>query len=484
MLKRFWPRSLMGQMLLALALALLLAQAFGAVLLYRAQAERREATLVHAVAMRLFTATRESPDPRPDQGTGPRDEFHGHHGPPPLPDLFGGPRTFRVEHSATSPLRAGEPRMAHLEEELRELLAEQNIPMAAVVITKRQVSDDPGTLRRLARRAMLLRQPPDSVANKLLVTGIQREAGGEWLVVRAVMPPYERGLLATLVGQTLLIYGVLVGAMAFILRRITEPLRALTRRLERFADTRDADGQMEPEGPDDVRRLIVAHNAMEARIAGLLDEKDVMLGAIGHDLKTPLSALRVRIESVEDEGERARMAATIEDIVRSLDDILSLARVGRPSDPMESTELSALVASVVEEFEDMGEAVELHETVRLVMPLRTTWLRRALRNLVSNALRYGKTARVSQAREQGWAVVRIDDDGPGIAEGDIARMQEPFTRGEPSRNSVTGGAGLGLTLARAIAEQHGGTLTLLNRRDAGGGVLGLTATLKLPLRQA
>jgi signal transduction histidine kinase len=298
------------------------------------------------------------------------------------------------------------------------------------------------------------------------------------------MPPYERGLLATLVGQTLLIYGVLVGAMAFILRRITEPLRALTRRLERFADTRDADGQMEPEGPDDVRRLIVAHNAMEARIAGLLDEKDVMLGAIGHDLKTPLSALRVRIESVEDEGERARMAATIEDIVRSLDDILSLARVGRPSDPMESTELSALVASVVEEFEDMGEAVELHETVRLVMPLRTTWLRRALRNLVSNALRYGKTARVSQAREQGWAVVRIDDDGPGIAEGDIARMQEPFTRGEPSRNSVTGGAGLGLTLARAIAEQHGGTLTLLNRRDAGGGVLGLTATLKLPLRQA
>ena len=209
MLKRFWPRSLMGQMLLALALALLLAQAFGAVLLYRAQAERREATLVHAVAMRLFTATREFPDQRPDQRPGPRPEqregFHGHHGPPPLPELFGGPRTFRVEHSATSPLRAGEPRMAHLEEELRELLAEQNIAMAAVVITKRQVSDDPGTLRRLARRAMLLRQPPDNVASKLLVTGIQREAGGEWLVVRAVMPPYERGLLATLVGQTLLI---------------------------------------------------------------------------------------------------------------------------------------------------------------------------------------------------------------------------------------------------------------------------------------
>ena len=112
---------------------------------------------------------------------------------------------------------------------------------------------------------------------------------------------------------------------------------------------------------------------------------------------------------------------------------------------------------------------------------RAIWLRRALRNLIDNALRYGKVARVSLARDHGAAVIRIEDDGPGIAEGEIGRMLEPFARGEPSRNSETGGAGLGLTLARAIAEQHGGALTLANRHDGGGLVAGLTVKLSLPL---
>jgi signal transduction histidine kinase len=115
------------------------------------------------------------------------------------------------------------------------------------------------------------------------------------------------------------------------------------------------------------------------------------------------------------------------------------------------------------------------------MPLRATWLRRALRNLIGNALRYGERARVSLAREGGEAVVRIEDDGPGIAEGEIAAMMEPFARGEGSRNRETGGSGLGLTLARAIAEQHGGTVTLRNRLAAGGKVEGLVAELRMPL---
>jgi signal transduction histidine kinase len=175
------------------------------------------------------------------------------------------------------------------------------------------------------------------------------------------------------------------------------------------------------------------------------------------------------------------MAATIEDIVRSLDDILSLARVGRSTDPKEPTELSALVASIVEEYEDMGEDVILGDTQRIVMSLRATWLRRAVRNLIGNALRYGKQARVSLVRQGQRAVIRIDDDGPGIPPDKIATMLEPFKRGEPSRNSETGGAGLGLTLARAIAEQHGGSLTIANRHGDGGNVEGLTATLRLPL---
>ncbi|MBW8785391.1 MAG: two-component sensor histidine kinase [Novosphingobium sp.] len=470
-MNRLWPRSLLGQILLALALALLLAQTINAVLLYRSQAERRETMLVHAAAFRLYGAELRN---RPAEADGPA----AFGAATPFGDYV---RARRIEVAAASPLRNGERRLADAEGELRQVLSEQGVAVSQAIVFRRAVGDDEVMRDRVARRAARLGRRAGPAPEHLLVAAIERQAGGPWEIARVPEPAGERGLLSNLLTQTMFIYAVLVGAMALILRRITRPLAALTTRVERFAETRDAEGQLAPEGPEDIRRLIVAHNAMEARITALLDEKDVMLGAIGHDLKTPLTALRVRIESVEDEDERARMAATIEDIVRTLDDILSLARVGRPSDPREPTELSALVASVVEEYEDMGDPVTLGETTRLVLPMRATWLRRALRNLIGNALRYGRAARVSLAREGRCAVVRIDDDGPGIAPGEIARMLEPFTRGEPSRNTETGGAGLGLTLARAIAEQHGGTLHLANRTRADGTVAGLTAEIRLPL---
>lgn len=464
---RLWPRSLQGQLMLAIALALLLAQGISASLLYRAQAERREAALVHTAALRLFAAGREAglfgaPDHHPG-------------------DVAGGGRQLKVNQQAASPLRIADRRSPHAEAELREILEDQGADLGDVIVTQRPAGEDPALLGKWERRAHVLGNhgapPPDHV----MLAAIEVRPAAGWLLVRIPVPAGERMLLATLLGQTLLLYALLVGAIALIVGRITRPLAALTRRLERFAQTRDVDGQIVPEGPDDVRRLMIAHNAMEARIAALLDEKDVMLGAIGHDLKTPLAALRVRIECVEDDTERAKMAATIEDITRSLDDILSLARVGRPSDPLEPAELCALVGHVADEFEDMGEPVSFVPCERVVLPLRVTWLRRAVRNLVSNALRYGGTAQIAVRRDPGQVRIEIMDNGPGIPEADIARMLEPFTRGDPSRNSATGGAGLGLTLARAIAEQHGGTLTLTNRRTGAGKVTGLTATLTLPL---
>jgi signal transduction histidine kinase len=308
-----------------------------------------------------------------------------------------------------------------------------------------------------------------------------RTGDGQWLVARAFEPPGEAMVVLSLLAQTLFIYAFLVGAIFLIVRRITRPLATLTERIERFAETGDSRTQIAPQGPEDVRRLIVAHNAMENRIASLLDEKDVMLGAIGHDLKTPLAALRVRIESVEDERERTRMAATIADITQTLDDILSLARAGRVRQASELTELSALLASVAEEYEDLDQPVALVATERIALPLRATWLRRAIRNLIDNALRYGGAARLTLARVGNEAVLTVEDDGPGIPEADMARMLEPFTRGEPSRNSGTGGSGLGLALARAIVEQHGGQLELANRRSATGEITGLAARMRLPV---
>ncbi len=460
---RLWPRSLQGQLLVAIALALLLAQGISAVLLYRSQAERRDAALIHTAAMRLFGEIR-------DAGLRPLHPGHEAERDRPLP----------VDSPDRSPLQPGERRNVGAERELREIITSQGLQLGDVVVVNRPLSDDPRLQRRLQRRAQVLGKP-ERMTRQVLVAGIELPQAKRWLVVRIPAPGPERGVLLTLIGQTLLLYALMVGAIALIVGRITRPLAALTGRVERFAERRDTAGQLAAQGPQDVRRLILAHNAMENSIAALLNEKDVMLGAIGHDLKTPLAALRVRIESVEDETERAKMAATIEDITRSLDDILSLARVGRPTDPLELTELNALVGQVAEEFEDMGEPVSFAPAERTVVLLRETWLRRAVRNLVVNAVRYGKAARIAIVRDGAQVLIQIDDDGPGIAADQIEPMMQPFTRGEPSRNSATGGAGLGLTLARAIAEQHGGTLALSNRLDAAGQVAGLTATIALPL---
>lgn len=442
-------------MLFAIAIALFIAQGLSAALVYRSQVERREGALVNAAAFRLADAVQ-----RPE---GSRPGF-GRHG-----------ERLRVERLEITPQRPGETRDSHAETVLGEILTREGVAFTHAVVVERTVATDDPAKRWIAahrgRMPMRMRERP----HDLLVAGI-RQPDGTWLHARVLVPSGERRLLTTMLLQALFTYALLVGAIALVLRRITRPLAALTGRMERFAGTRDGGPPLAAEGPDDVRRLIAAHNALETRIATLLDEKDVMLGAIGHDLKTPLAALRVRIESVEDDAERGKMAATIEDINRSLDDILSLARVGRPSDPLEQTELGALAAAVVEEYEDQDKPVTISDGPRIVLPARATWLRRLLRNLIDNALRYGTRARVSLVREGQFAVLRIEDDGPGIPEAEIARMLEPFTRMEASRNSATGGAGLGLTLARAIAEQHGGALSLANR--PGGG---LVASVSLPM---
>lgn len=461
----FLPKSLLGQVLLAVMAALLVGQAASAVLLVRAAENRRDGAMLNAAALQLVRQQAPRPEwreRRERRRFGDRSAF--------MPRL---PRPLRVEWTQAPTLLPGEERNRARERELSELLNAQGVAVADVFVVERAVGTDPfiASRPRLANR-MRQENAGDRV---LLVAALLREGAAQWAVARVPEPPVQRDVYRTILTQTLVLLAVLVGALWLLLRRITRPLGALTTRTEAFARTRQVGEPLVPRGPEDIQRLISAYNAMEARIGGLLDEKDVMLGAIGHDLKTPLAALRVRIESVEDEAQRARMAATIEDITRTLDDILSLARVGRPDDSSERTDLAALTAAVVEEFEDMGDPVHLGPTSRLVRPVRVTWLRRALRNLIANAVRYGGVARVTLIEEGGAAILRVDDDGPGIPEGRIADMLEPFARGEASRNRETGGAGLGLALARAIAEQHGGALVLANR--PGGG---LRAELRLP----
>jgi len=477
---RFIPKSLLGQSLLAIAVTLLIGQAISGVLLYRAAQDRRDVGTLNAAAFHLLrTANRDFESPRevrralrraePERGLdlASRGETRRRGLPPRLSGTL----------SETSPLIAGETRDTQAENRLREILARQGLDPQDLVVTIRPIAQDP-MLTRLAQerprlRARLARR---ATGREILVAGLKVAGEDRWIVARSLRPPLEAGALWLIAIQTVLLFLVLLGATFLVLRRITRPLARLTQRVEDFARTQAPHDPLPAEGPEDVSRLIVAHNTLENRIAALLDEKDVMLGAIGHDLKTPLAALRVRIESVPDEAQRARMAEVIEDLRRTLDDILSLARIGRAKDPPEATQLAALVDSVVEEFEDMGRPVVVEEAQRVVAPIQVTWLRRALRNLIENALRYGGSASVSVAREGDSAVIAVEDDGPGIAPQDLAAMLEPFRRGEASRNRGTGGAGLGLTITRAIVREHRGDLVLTNRPEGG-----LRAEMRLPL---
>lgn len=476
-MKRFFPRSLLGQVILAVALTLFVMQGINGILAWRIEKDRQDTAVVNTLGFRFVAASRIADMSESERTVviDPRGTAR-----PRRDGRFAGEGRARrafanaaFERSDTFPSLASDKRMADLEARLADTLRSNGRSFSDIRLVERALADDPVAVRFFQRRAMR-RAMPEGVPQTIAVAGI--ETPGGWEIVRAAKPPSRpfTGPLIYLVraaGLTLILSLVLW----FVLQRITRPLAELTRRTERFSSDPGNYEPIDPSGPDDVRKLITAHNEMEARIGAMLDEKDVMLGAIGHDLKTPLAALRVRTESVPDDIHRARMAETIEEITHTLDDILALARVGRAHGELERTDIAALAASVVDEFEDLGELVQIAELEKAAAPARVNWLKRGLRNLVTNALRYAGEAHVSVIRDAGSIVLRVDDRGPGIPDDRIAEMLEPFARGEASRNRATGGAGLGLTLARAVAEQHGGTLILANRTEGG-----LRAEIRLP----
>ncbi len=442
---RLWPKSLAGQLLVSLAIALLIAQLINAAMIYRAQQQASENLIASSAAVRLIGAwDRIEAGRELTRGGGRR----------------GGGRWMRRAQfalSADSPVTADMQRMPDVEEKLAGYLAANGVD-ANEVATVYLDDPMPRINRRPLRRAEIEERGNEPQGS--ILVAVQRP-GGEWLSARYPAPRRPGNLTRFLAMQTLVLYLVLMIPVALIIRRASKPMRTLRGGVEAFRDTQQP-MQVAPEGPSDISQLTRAFNDMSARISAMINEKDVMLGAIGHDLKTPLAALRVRLENVEDDAQRAQMIAGVEDLNRTLDDILALARVGHPIGAPEPTNLTALIETVTEEFADLGKDVHFTDSPRVVMPLHVTWMRRAIRNLVSNAVRYGESAAISLHDTGGNVIIRIDDKGPGIPEAEITAMFEPFARLESSRNQATGGSGLGLTLARAIAEQHGAQLHLTN----------------------
>jgi signal transduction histidine kinase len=466
-LKRLWPSSLAGRLLLTIALALLVGQILNAALMVRAQRDQALDRVAAEAAVRLIAAT-----DRLEQGRPLRERMIGRMRRAP------GLRLRRTELTAANPVRPEMHAMPQLEERLGAILPSYGVTYRQIDAAATHAPPRPRP-QRMARLAAEIGDQTDNRARQLALIAIERP-DGQWLSVRVPVAEPSTRVGLTIIVQTVVLYLVMLVPLVWLTRRIARSMGALRDGVAQFEQTQQAQ-PIDPSGPSDLADLTRSFNAMTARISAMLNEKDVMLGAIGHDLKTPLAALRVRVESVPDDRQRGRMVASIDDITRTLDDILSLARIGRTGERPEPVNLGALVEMIADEYRDLGQDVELAECERIVAPLQLTWIRRALRNVIGNAVRYGQRARISVARQATSVAIIIDDDGPGIADDQIERMFEPFTRLEASRNMATGGTGLGLTLARAVAHQHGGTLTVQNRRGADGAVEGLRAVLTLPV---
>lgn len=302
-----------------------------------------------------------------------------------------------------------------------------------------------------------------------------RLAEGRWLNVRSRFERPRLQVPPVILGTMVLSLALLMAALWLGIRRITGPLR----RLAAAADTFGLDGtppDLPPEGPREVRALSEALARMQRRLSDMIADRTRMLVALGHDLRSPITALRVRAEMVDDEETRERMVATLDEMREMVEATLAFARGVSRDQPMEETDLAALLEDIAGELSETGPPVVFTGVGPVVTALRRTPVRRALRNLMENAQRYGRGARVGLHRGERTAEITIDDDGPGIPPGELERVFDPFARLETSRSRETGGIGLGLSIARAILRAHGGDVALSNR--SGGG---LRATVTLPL---
>lgn len=296
---------------------------------------------------------------------------------------------------------------------------------------------------------------------------------GDTLVFRVAAPQPNPPLPWHLFIQLGVLTLVLAVVLFLVTRNITRPLS----KLAQAADGIDRNVRHPPlaeEGVREIREATRAFNTMQDRLLRYLDSRTSVLAAMSHDLRTPLTRLRLRVESVADERMRARFAADLDEMESLVRGALGLFKGLNDDEAFERVDVNALMETLVEEYAEIGSSVSLEGKVQEPMAVKPRALKRCLTNLVDNALKFGRRAMI--VVDDGKAlVVRVLDEGPGIPEEQLERVFEPFYRLESSRSRDTGGSGLGLSIARDIAQAHGGTLTLGNRPEGG-----LTAELRLP----
>ncbi|MDB5317419.1 MAG: two-component sensor histidine kinase [Rhodospirillales bacterium] len=301
---------------------------------------------------------------------------------------------------------------------------------------------------------------------------------GDWVNLRVELPPPRPWHSDTFLAAFILMTCAAVVLILWAVNRLTRPVRLLAGAADRLG--RDVNAPpLDETGPTEIAKAAHAFNTMQGRIRRFVADRTQMLAAIGHDLRTPLTRLRLRAEFLDDDEQRRKMLADLDEMEGMIAATLAFARDEAAHEPATPLDLAALCRTVADEavdaHPDIAERIGYEGPEHLVLRARPVALKRALSNLVRNAIVYGGAARLTLATDAGTVRLAIEDDGPGIPETEMENVFQPFRRLETSRNRETGGTGLGLPIARNIFRAHGGDVVLRNRAG-----MGLTAVATLP----
>lgn len=470
-MRRWLPESLRGQILLAVLLALTLSQLVGAAIAVAAREEAvraaRQGEALERVAALVFVLERTPAG------------LHAN-----LLRAAETPMT-RLTLDAAPAVGAREPRLRRPAARLTALLGDAEPRDIRMTLTEhapppRAQPPDEGGDDHASRRPRRGDRPEAERAFRRRHIEEARTlslslplADGRWLNASIGFAAPERRL-PTLPALSFVLGAAAIGAALWLtLSRLLGPLRGLAAAAERLGRGEEP-GALPVTGPSEMRALTEAFNQMQTRLQRLLTDRTQMLAALGHDLRSPLTALRVRAEMVDDDETREHLLASLAEMQEMVEQTLAYARGVWTAEGVETVAIGALLAALAEEegarFTPPAADVSLR--------LRPATIRRALRNLLDNARRYGGgTPEIALSVTPEAVEVAIMDRGPGIPQAELARVFDPFVRLEASRSRETGGTGLGLSIARGIVQAHGGEVRLANR---GGGGVAATVTLPRP----
>lgn len=262
----------------------------------------------------------------------------------------------------------------------------------------------------------------------------------------------------------------------FAVRRATLPLALFARAAERLGLDVNAP-PLHEDGPREVQQASHAFNEMQNRLRVFVRDRTHMLAAISHDLRTPITRLKLRAEFIDDQEQRNKMLADLDEMEKMIAATLSFAKDDAAAEPPMTLDLAALLQSLCDDLTDAGHEATYSGAGKAAIKARPLALKRAFGNLIGNAIQYGGRARVNLEMDGNFVNVTVDDDGQGIPASELERVFAPFHRLENSRSRETGGVGLGLASARTQIRAHGGDIRLGNRADGG-----LRATVTLPIK--